>query len=461
MIWTIIILAIILRSINLNQSLWFDEAINVVVASFSDFWFLVTKYSIGDFHPPGWFVILWGWGKVLGFSEISVRIPSVILGTSTVGLVYLFGKDIFNRKTALLASLFLAIAPLHVYYSQEARMYAFSAFAVTLSFYFLNRLVLNKKLAGIGFVVSLMLVLYSDYLAYLVIPAQIIYLIWVKKLSKKILAGYLMSIVTLLPWLTIFPTQLQTGLNKSISLPGWGQVVGGSNIKDLLLIPVKFFFGRITILNKYIYLGISAFVGIIFGSACFVGLKKLDQSTKLFICWIFIPITSAFLISFFIPVLSYFRLLYILPAFYFLLSKGIENLPKKFANLALVIICLVSLVSLAGYYLNPQFQREDWRGAINFISQNMDRNSVVIFENNEVPAPARYYNPDLSNFKPGISADLAGDLENKNKVFLFEYLSDVYDPQRLVEQKLKGLNFIETKVYNFAGVGLVREYRKQ
>lgn len=91
----------------------------------------------------------------------------------------------------------------------------------------------------------------------------------------------------------------------------------------------------------------------------------------------------------------------------------------------------------------------------------MDRNSVVIFENNEVPAPARYYNPDLSNFKPGISADLAGDLENKNKVFLFEYLSDVYDPQRLVEQKLKGLNFIETKVYNFAGVGLVREYRKQ
>lgn len=460
MIWLIIVLAFILRIINLNQSLWFDEAINVVFAQANDFWWFIIKYPIGDFHPPGWFAILWGWGHIFGFSEISVRMPSVILGVSTVGLVYLLGKDLFNKKVALLASLLLSIAPLHVYYSQEARMYVFAAFSVTLSFYFLNRLMLNNKLAGVGLIASLILVLYSDYLAYFIIPVQIIYLIWVKKLNIKILLSYLIAGMTLIPWLSIFPLQLQTGINKSISLPGWEQVVGGSNIKDLLLIPIKTFFGRVTVLNKYLYLVIFVFVGIIVGSVFLLGLKKLDQSTRPLLCWLLIPIILAFLISFFIPVLSYFRLIYILPAFYLVLGKGIESLPKRVANIALIFICLVSIVSLAGYYLNPKFQRENWRGAINFVSQNLDRNSIVIFTNNEVPAPVRYYNPDLLTFKPGISANLSNDLAGKNKIFLFEYLSEVYDPQRLVQQKIKGQNLTEIEVYNFEGVGLVREYRK-
>src|SRR3989344_1581378 len=193
MIWLILLLAFILRLVNLNQSLWWDEAINIVYARSSDLWWFVTKYSVGDFHPPGWFAILWGWGYVFGFSEISVRLPSVIFGVATVWLIYLLGKELFSRKVGLLAALFLAIAPLHIYYSQEARMYVFAAFAVTLSFYFLHHLIVSRKWTGLGYIVSLVLVLYSDYLAYLVIPTQIFYLIWAKKLNRKIMINYLIA----------------------------------------------------------------------------------------------------------------------------------------------------------------------------------------------------------------------------------------------------------------------------
>ena len=460
MIFLILLLALFLRLINLNQSLWLDEAINVVYAKSADFWWFVTRYPTGDFHPPGWFATLWVWGHIFGFSEISVRLPSVILGTATVGLIFLLGKELFSRRVGFLASLFMAIAPLHIYYSQEARMYVFAAFSVTLSFYFLNRLILKKRWAGLGLVISLVLVLYSDYLVYLIIPAQIIYLVWVRRLDKMALMSFAAAGFALSPWLSIFFQQLRSGLNMAASLSGWNQVVGGGGLKDLMLIPLKTFFGRVTLLNKTLYLAVAGLVGAIFGSIFIFGLKKFDKSTKLLVCWLFIPLVLAFLLSLFIPILAYFRMIFILPAFYLILGKGIESMPRKIAIAAFVLIGLVSIGSLFGYYSDSKFQREDWRGAVSFVSQNLDNQTLIVFENNEIPAPVRYYRSDLSKFKAGLSNDLQIYLVGKNKVFLFEYLVDVYDPKRIVEQKLKDLNFSQIKTYDFPGVGFVREYSK-
>ncbi len=454
----ILILSLLLSLVNLNQSLWWDEAINVVYAKSSEFWWFVTKYPVGDFHPPGWFALLWVWGHIFGFSEISVRLPSVILGTATVWLTYLLGKELFNKKIGLLAALLMAIAPLHVYYSQEARMYALAAFSATLSFYFLCRLTAGKKWAGLGFVISLVLVLSSDYLAYLVIPAQIIYLIWIKKLRKEILIKFLAAGVIFLPWLAVFPAQFKTGIDTAIGLPGWAGVVG-SNFKDLLLFPVKILFGRVTFSDKNLYTGAALFIGTIYAPILYFGIKKINQN-KLLICWIFIPLALASLVSFFVPVLAYFRMIFILPPVYLLLAKGVLSFPKKIAVATFVFICLVSLLSLGMYYSNSKFQREDWRGALSFVTQNVDNKTLVLFENNEIPAPVRYYAQNLSDFYPGLSSNLAEKVTGKNEIFLFEYLADVYDPERTVEQNIKSLNFIENKIYNFHGVGLVREYTK-
>lgn len=460
MIWLILILSLILRFINLNQSLWLDEAINVVYAMKSTFWWYVTSYPIGDFHPPFWFVILWVWGHIFGFSEVSVRLPSVFLGVATVWLTYLLGKDLFNRKIAILASLLLAIAPLHVYYSQESRMYVLAAFAVVLSFYCLNKiLVADNRYYFTGFVISLILVFYSDYLVYLIIPAQVFYLLWTKKVKRKVLEGLFVASMVAVPWIFIFNEQFQNGMITVSKLPAWGEVVGGGGVKDLLLIPLKIFFGRVTFLDKTIYL-ISAFaVGIFYGSLFLLALKKSDQ-TKLLLSWVFIPIILAFFISFFVPILSYTRVLFILPAFYLILANGVFYLAKKLVIPALIFICLLDLVFLTLYYINPKLQRENWRDAISFVTERLDSQSLIIFENNEIPAPVRYYSDDLSQFKPGLSGDLERDLVDKRKVFLFEYLVDIYDPERVVEQKLESLNFFHTETYDYEGVGFIKLYVK-
>jgi uncharacterized membrane protein len=44
-------------------------------------------------------------------------------------------RELFNEKTALVASVFVALAPFQVHYSQEIRMYSFLAlWLISLSF---------------------------------------------------------------------------------------------------------------------------------------------------------------------------------------------------------------------------------------------------------------------------------------------------------------------------------------
>lgn len=471
MIWFILILATTLRLININQSLWLDEAINIVSAKNYGFWDFITKYSIGDFHPPGYFALLWVWTKLGGYGEIWVRLPSVILGIVTVWLVYLLGKEIFSKKVALLTALFMAIAPLHVYYSQEARMYSLATFAAMLSFYFFWR-VINKGNLGnmVGLVIGNALVVYSDYLVYLIFPAQLLYIIiWKRNILMRVIVVWMFNLMIFVPWLFIFPKQLSTGTIAATTLPGWASVVGGAGMEELALIPIKTIFGRISFENKTLY-GIVAVAAVVMYGWIFFNLKKLDLASKVLICWIVIPVGLAFIISFFIPILSYFRMIFILPAFYLLLAKAIDNLSvhKVFWKLVVLIICLISLLSLTVYYMNPKFQREDWRAAVKEIDELAQQNGVILFESNNLPLPFIYYSKNLSPALGGLTKIPAQNLDDainlnqiiktKKDIYLFEYLVDITDPDRNLEKKLNMDGYQKIDTLNFNGVGFIYLY---
>ena len=98
MIVLILISGLILRLVNLNQSLWLDEAINAQFVRILNLKELVFNYSIGDFHPPLYHVVLKAWTSIFGFSEISLRMPSVILGVLSIYLIYKIGKKLFTEN---------------------------------------------------------------------------------------------------------------------------------------------------------------------------------------------------------------------------------------------------------------------------------------------------------------------------------------------------------------------------
>jgi mannosyltransferase len=105
-----------------SQSFWFDEsqAVHEMRLSFGAMLHLWSAYEP---NPPLYFVLAWPWAKLFGTGEMGIRSLSALLGTITVPLVYLCGRELVSRRAGLFAAAFAALNPFLIWYSQEAREY--------------------------------------------------------------------------------------------------------------------------------------------------------------------------------------------------------------------------------------------------------------------------------------------------------------------------------------------------
>ncbi|MFB6295034.1 MAG: ArnT family glycosyltransferase, partial [Candidatus Nanohaloarchaea archaeon] len=137
----ILVVAAVLRVYRLGvEPLWADEAVYAFAsrqllrtASFVPYYPASDTVITG--HPPLTFYIL-GLVQLVGTSDLVVRLPSAVFGVATVLVVYRIGAEIYNRRTGLLAALFLAVSPVHLLYSREALPVAAALFFLSLSVYY-------------------------------------------------------------------------------------------------------------------------------------------------------------------------------------------------------------------------------------------------------------------------------------------------------------------------------------
>ena len=112
-------------------------------------------------------------------SVFAARLPSVVFATLTIPVLYLLGKTLFGRQVGLLAALLLAIAPLHIRYAQEARMYSMLTFFSLLSLYLFWRAIRTGQLRWwVGFALATALNLYTQQLALLLLGVLILFGLW-------------------------------------------------------------------------------------------------------------------------------------------------------------------------------------------------------------------------------------------------------------------------------------------
>jgi len=128
----ILLLGTALRFYHLDaQSFWNDEGNSARLAERPIR--LILEGAAGDIHPPGYYLLLHAWRSVTGESEFALRSFSAWCGVLTIAVAAAVGRRVGGWGTASGAALFIAIHPLSVYYSQEARMYTLLGLASALT----------------------------------------------------------------------------------------------------------------------------------------------------------------------------------------------------------------------------------------------------------------------------------------------------------------------------------------
>ena len=135
----LVALATVIRILTINdQSIATDEALTTYEASLPFGAMLHTVAHI-ETTPPLYFVLIWGWAKVFGTGAVALRSVSMLAGIALVPLAYLAARDLFSRRSGLLAAALIAVNPFMIWYSQQARTYMLLATLSTAAFVFFIR----------------------------------------------------------------------------------------------------------------------------------------------------------------------------------------------------------------------------------------------------------------------------------------------------------------------------------
>jgi 4-amino-4-deoxy-L-arabinose transferase-like glycosyltransferase len=154
-----------------SQSLWLDEVLtgNLARGSLGDLFHVVAQQEA---NPPLFYLVEWVWTRIAGTSEFALRLPSALCGIALVPVGYAIGKRLAGERTAVALAALVAVHPLLVYYSQEARGYSAVALACAVGFlYFLD----DRPL---GWAIASAVALGCHYFAIFPIAIEAVILLW-------------------------------------------------------------------------------------------------------------------------------------------------------------------------------------------------------------------------------------------------------------------------------------------
>ena len=464
--------AFLLRVFRIDQKpLWWDEGRNIFFATLD--WRIAPNVAVrsGDVTPPIYRFLLGLWADILGYSPFCIRILSVFFAVVFLAILYRLVSDLYENNIAMISISIAAVSPTLVYYSQEAKGYALMLLAVTLSSLIYHRLYKTRFVLDIKHYLFLGLVNMvgagSHYFYLLFIVIQVVLMLcWYvdrnqgyvtryklyKLMSLMFLQTIAISPVLIYGWSSLMtlvggePTSLSSlNLVSAVSLDDlarWGATTLETKtffevIKDYVFDFVReYFVGPIGSLTQ------AFVVMVLLGVPLLLGLQQQNlrpHNKNEFVLWLLIPIVLGGLFSF---VFSYYYprfILFVIPAIIILIAVGLSKMWLYYRRVVLVIS--VSVLSLWAHVFVNHYNDlgdidEDWRDAIVYFSDKQQEGDLVLHTYDWMQGYIRSYGkidrePDYFYVSGLDIRGLANKLVNREKVWLLDYKTTVYDPGSL------------------------------
>ncbi|MGH2851241.1 MAG: glycosyltransferase family 39 protein [Solirubrobacteraceae bacterium] len=125
--------AVVVRFSTLTlQSLWYDEAFTPVHVLHPSLGATLSSVVHSENTPPLWYLLEWVLTRILGTGVVALRLLSAGAGVALVGVGWAIGGELGGRRSATILAGVIAVNPLFVWYSQEARAYELYALLAAL-----------------------------------------------------------------------------------------------------------------------------------------------------------------------------------------------------------------------------------------------------------------------------------------------------------------------------------------
>lgn len=320
---------------------------------------------------------------ILGLSQFSTRLLSSLAGIGALLLAYLIGKEIWNKRTGLLALFILAISPWHIFYSRGAFEGNLALTLFAMGFWIWLKFTKRNKislffLATFFFAASM----YSYQAQRLVVPAFAIaaFSLALRKLNRikrKLILPVVAIAIFLIPLLSL--SFRAGGYHRSLGVsvfqtnsnpPGWVEGEEVSTLinnkpylkaRQILSLYLSYFSPRNIFIegdydkqrsvenNSVYYAWLAPFMLI--GLANLFKNRKVGQ--KLLFAWIILgPLPAALTGD---PFHTYRSLLFYYPLALvtgYGMSWSVASVAKKLRPMLLVGVVVVSVISLVAFIFN-------------------------------------------------------------------------------------------------------------
>lgn len=172
-------LAALLRFATLGvQSYHHDEIVTASRVLRSSFGHAMDAVGFGESAPPLYYALAWLWTQVTGTGEVGLRSLSALAGAATVPVAFLLAAELRGPRAGLPAAALVAVNPMLLWYSQEARAYALVVLLGAVSLLYCARLLRGGRRAdAVGWGIASGLALATHYFALFPVLAEAAFLL--------------------------------------------------------------------------------------------------------------------------------------------------------------------------------------------------------------------------------------------------------------------------------------------
>lgn len=321
---------------------------------------------------------------LFGVSEWNARVFPAAIGVLTVPLLYLPIRRILNVEVAAVFALLLAVAPWHIYWSQNARFYTLLLLFYTLALLaFFWGIEQDRPLSLAASLLALGMAARERLVSFFFVPVAALYLVLLPVLKYELPRGY--------------------RLRNLVILVAPGLVVAALFAFPYARHPVQWFanFGRGSQGPLWIFAGVVYYVGLPIVVVAGVGalhlfarreriglLLALDAAFPLLALTLLTPFhfTATRYVFF---TLSSWLLLAAMAVV--ALIRHVAPPVRLLALMTLLVLVAHSLAQDALYFTVQQGNRDDWKAAFAYIAQQRQPGDMVVTTH---PLLADYYLPD-------------------------------------------------------------------